>query len=152
MVRTGSSKASNYQQCPARGRKIIHDNYCVSCVAGKKNCVHVSSKSVNLEVDVAGQKDCLFVTNKRKTVNILPVNSCVVTHVHFAGGLSHKKGINHNIVHCEEIKCVNDVSCIDHLSCVHNVTNVPIVVSDWKKWAALAPSGSGQISQGHPPS
>ena len=42
-----------------RGRKIINDNYCVFCLADKKNCVHVTSKLENLSIKVAGKKDCL---------------------------------------------------------------------------------------------
>ena len=53
---------------PPRGQSIINDNYCVNCIAGKKNCVHVTSKvdSLNVVPVIAGEKDCLLVTGKRK--------------------------------------------------------------------------------------
>ena len=62
----------------------INNNYCVDCVAGK-NSVQVTGKvdSINV-VPVIAREDCLFVTNRRDTVIFLPVNPCVVTHVHFA--------------------------------------------------------------------
>ena len=112
-----------------RGKRNINDSYCVNCVVGKRNRVHVTGKlnSLSVKTKIARQKDCLFVTTKRKTVNFLPVNSCVVTHVPFAGRLLQKKGVNPDIVHHPEIKYVNDVSCVDHLSSVKNITNVPIV-------------------------
>ena len=48
-----------------------------------KNCVHVTGKlnSLNVETEIAGLKDCFLVTVMRKTVDFLPVKSCVVTHV-----------------------------------------------------------------------
>ena len=67
-------------------------------------------------------------TGKRETVNFLPINSCIVTHVPFAGDLPQKKGVNPDIVHCPVIK--NDVSGVDYLSLVKNVTNIPIVAPD----------------------
>ena len=109
-----------------------------------------SRKLNTLNVEMGGQKDFCLLTDKRKIVNFLPVNSCVVTHVPFVGGLLQKKGINPDIVHRPEIKYVNDVPCVDHLSSVKNVTNVPIVAEDlpigarlhqfWEKWAALGAS------------
>ena len=87
-------------------------------MAGKKNSVHVTGKLNILDLKMAGEKDCLVVTDKRKTVPFLSVNSCVVTHVPFVGGLPQKKGINPDIVHRQEIKYVNDVSCVDHSSSV----------------------------------
>ena len=38
----------------------------------------------SFSVNVAGKKDYVFVTGKRKTLDTLPVNSCVVAHVPFA--------------------------------------------------------------------
>ena len=67
-------------------------------------------------------------TGKRKTVDTLPVNSCVVTHVSFAGGLPQKKDVNPNTSQHQSIKYVRGVSCADHLTYVQTVTNVPIVI------------------------
>ena len=100
-------------------------------VARKKNCVTSKLDTLNsLSVNLAGKMDCVFVTGKRKTVATLPVKSCVVTHVPFAGGLPQKKGINPDIAQHPEIKSVKDVSCVGHWSFVQNVTNVPIVAID----------------------
>ena len=96
-----------------RVRKIINDNHCLNCVAGKSVCVHVTGKvkcSVScvtsnrddsgyvtrkrdsLVTEMVRKKDCLFVTSKKATVNTSTVNSCaVVTHVHFANGYPQKK-------------------------------------------------------------
>ena len=54
-------------------------------MAGKKGSVHVTGKlnSWGVETGIVGRT---VVIGKRKTVNILPVNSCVVTHFSFAGG------------------------------------------------------------------
>ena len=54
-----------------RGKSTINDNFCVNRVAGKKNCVYVTSKvnCLNAVPVIAGQKDCLFLTGKRETVN-----------------------------------------------------------------------------------
>ena len=46
---------------------------------------------------------------KRKTVNILLVNSCVVTRVLYTGALPKKKDINPDIVQHPEIKYVKGV-------------------------------------------
>ena len=56
--------------------------------------MHVNYKvdSLNVVPVISGEKDCLFVTSKRETVNLLPIKSCVVTHVHFAKGYLQKKG------------------------------------------------------------
>ena len=87
---------------------------------------------------------------ERETENILPVNSCVITHVHFAEGFPQKKGVNPDIGNCQQIKYENDVSCVGHLSSVKNVTNAINVSPDlpvgarlhqfWEKWAALGAS------------
>ena len=56
-----------------RGKSTINDNYCVNCMVGKKNCVHVTGRVniLNVVPEIAGQKDCLFVTDK-----LLCCNSC----------------------------------------------------------------------------
>ena len=66
---------------------------------------------------IAGEKDCLFVTDKKETANFLPVNSCVVNHVHFSEGYPQKKCVNPGNGHHQEIKYVNNVSCV--LFCFH---------------------------------
>ena len=69
--RTSRGKASNYQQRLPKGRRIINDNFCVNCVAGKKDCVHVIGK-VNYCVNcVAGKKDCVHVTSKVNSLNVV---------------------------------------------------------------------------------
>ena len=57
-------------------------------------------------------------TGKRETVNFLPVNSCVVTHVLFAAWLPQKKLINPDIFHHPGTKYANNVSCVDQWSSV----------------------------------
>ena len=126
---TGARPLLTHNDRP-RGRRILNDNYCVDCVAGKTVCVHVTSKvsyTVNCvagKKDCAhvtgqqnsvvperdGKKDCLFVAGKKETVTVLPVNSChVATHVPFANGYPQKKSVNPESGHCQEIKYVNDV-------------------------------------------
>ena len=51
---------------------------------------------------------------KGKAVDTLPIKSCVVAHVPFAGGLSQKKGVNPDTGQHQLIKYVKGVSCVDH--------------------------------------
>ena len=133
-----------------RGRNIINDNNCVTSVASKKNCVHVTGKSDMLNCEGGQKNHCFFVTSKRKTVYILHIMSYVVTPVPFAGGL---KGVNPNIVHRPEIEYVNNVSCVDLLNFVQNVTNVQIVAIDLPVGARLHQFGeNGQPWQPVPES
>ena len=68
VIRTGQVEATPEvtKNVQPSGRKIITDNYCVTCVASKKNCVHVTGKlnSLNVVTEIAGQEDFLFVTGK----------------------------------------------------------------------------------------
>ena len=88
------------------------------CVTGKSDTLN------SLNVNVIRQKDCAFVTGKRKTVDILPINSCVVTYVPFAGGLPQKKGVNFDTRQHQSVKYVKSVSCVHHLMSIQTVTNM----------------------------
>ena len=125
----------------------IHDNYCVKCVTGLKDFVHVSGKLESLNPSPVLSRKDLSVTSKSETVN-LHVNSCVVNPVHFVKGYPQKKGVYP--VHCQnytEIKYVKDVSCVGHLSSVNLITSVPTIAPDlpvvarlhqfWEKWVTL---------------
>ena len=76
-------------------------------------------------------------TDKKQTLDNLPVNSYIVIHVPFTGGLPKNKGISPDIVQHPGIKYMKGVSCEDHLSFMKNV---PIIDPDVPVRAAMGAS------------
>ena len=133
-----------------RGRRILNDNYCVDCVAGKTVCVHVTS-NVSYTVNCVagkkrlcpcnrtteqcssreGRKEGLFVCSGQErdsncfTCKFLSCcNSCS-----FCKRVSAKEKCKSREWSLSRNKiCQRCVSCVDHLSSVICVTNLEILV------------------------
>ena len=72
-------------------------------------------------------------TGKRKIVDTLPVNSCVVTYVSFAGGLPQKKGVNPNTSQHQSIKYEKCFLCRSLELCCYRSTCGGQIAQFWGK-------------------
>ena len=91
-----------------RGLSIIHDNYCIDCGWQEQLCACDRQNGQFKCCTSGGWKEELSACDQQeRDSNFLSVNSCVVTHVHFAKGYMQKKGINPDNGHRPEIKYVS---------------------------------------------